>query len=260
MSDTIKIPGVGPMEKKYVYLGIAGVAGFVGYAYWKNRSAASTDSTATDTTDTSALDQANQDANTSDPYAYDYSGGYYDGSTPIYQAPYYPTPFPTTGSAPTSDPQWVQDGEAYLEGVGVDAQAASQALSRYLANLCLTDQQADYVRQALAGVGAPPQTTHNIQICPPTGNGGSTPPTTAPTGLHVTAVSKTGVTLAWNAVSGAPGYLLNGSGNGIYHSIAKTGTSGSYGGLSPGKKYAFSVRVNTPGGKNSTTVYATTKK
>src|SRR5215216_414316 len=31
---TMKIPGIGPVEKKWVYVGGAAVAGIVGYAYW----------------------------------------------------------------------------------------------------------------------------------------------------------------------------------------------------------------------------------
>lgn len=269
MADTVKIPGIGPLDKKYAYVGGAAVAGFVGYAYWRNRQAsAAAATTATDTTatDTTALDAANAAA--SDPsYAYGTGdGGYaYGGGYPIYQSPIngnYPTP---TGGAPSTDPQWTQEAINWLANIGVDSQAASHAIALFMSDMCMTSQEADYVRQAKAGLGDPPQTHHNIQICstnnpPPTGGGGPIP---APANFHVTGTSKTGVTLSWSAVPGKNVvYLLHGDGGGISHSIGTFKTSFTYGQLKPGTKYNFHVQAVSDGvnGAASPTVSATTKK
>lgn len=268
MADTVKIPGVGPLDKKYAYVGAVGIAGFVGFAYWRNRKAsAAAATTATDTTatDTTALDAANTAAN--DPsYAYATGdGGYaYGGGYPIYQSPIngnYPTP---TGGAPSTDPQWTQEAINWLANIGVDSQAASHAIALFMSDMCMTSQEADYVRQAKAGLGDPPQTHHNIQICPtsPPGGGGGTGAGVAPTGLHVVSTDKSGVTLAWSSVTGSnPVYLVHVDGGGISHSAGTFKTSYRISGLKKGTHYNFNVRavVNSVTSPASASVSATTK-
>lgn len=266
MADTVKIPGIGPLDKKYAYIGGAAVAGFVGYAYWRNRQAKSAAAAPTDTTatDTTALDAANAAAN--DPnFAYGTgAGGYaYGGGSPVYQSPINGWPTTPTGGAPTSDPEWAQAAIEWLANVGVDTQAASHAVSTYLANLCLTPSEADYVRQALAGLGSPPQTHHNVQICsstppPPTGGGTAA----APTHLHVVSTDKSGVTVAWTGVTGTnPVYLLHVDGGGISHSVGTFKTSYRISGLRKNTHYNFNVRsvVNSVTSPASASVSATTK-
>lgn len=253
MPDTVKIPGVGPVNKKYAMIGAAAAAGFVGYAYWRNRqAAAATPADTTDTTDTSALDNANLAADDSS-YAYSDGSGYAYGGAPIYQSPISGYPTTPTGNAPTSDPEWAQAAVEWLGNVGVDTQAASHAVSTYLANLCLTGQEADYVRQALAGLGDPPQTHHTIQICSTGGDGGSsTNPPMLP-GLHVISTDKSGVTLGWTAVPSADNYHLHVEGNGISHGYTVNGTSARIGSLAANKKYYFSGYVVVSGKKGPTT-------
>lgn len=269
MPDTIKVPGIGPLNKKYAYVGAAGIAGFVGYAYWRNRQAQATDTTATDTTatDTTALDAANAAASDSS-YAYDYSGysdgGYaYGGGAPIYSSPggsNFPTP---TGGAPTTDHDWNQAAYEALTDRGVESTAASHALSRYQADLCLTGTEADYVRQAIAAVGDTPQTHHNIQICPGDNNG--QPPAavpTAPGGFHVTSTSTTKVCLAWTPMIGVLGYHIKIKGPGFDHTVV-THNNGTYcvGNLHRKSTYSFYVSAyNSAGtGAPSATASAHTK-
>lgn len=251
---TMHVPGIGTVEQKYVIAGGALVAGVVGYAWWKNRSAAA-DSSATDTstgTDTSATDVGASDASTAyDPSSYDTGSMYdYSGSVPVYQSPtgYFPPPFSSSTQAPTSDAEWNAAAESVLQDRGVDAAAASAALGRYQANLCLSETQADYVRQAVAAVGDTPQTQHHISICPSGsgGGGGSSSPAgkslPGPKGLHVTSTTKTTVGLAWSPVSGAAGYRIyrNGVGTNIGTS---TGASFRVSGLHSHTTYKFHVRA-----------------
>jgi len=267
MPDTIKVPGIGPLEKKYAYIGIAGVAGFVGYAYWRNRQSAPVEDTG-EGVDTTALDDANAAA--SDwGYAYGDSGdgGYaYGGGSPIYQSPIngnYPTP---TGGAPSSDPQWAQEAVEWLENVGVERQAASHAISTFLADLCLTGSEADYVRQAKAGLGDPPQTHHNIQICTttPPPSTGTNAALSAPQGLHVTSTSKTSVNLAWFADAENPPYIRvyrRGVSTNIKQ-IPGNSTTVTITGLKANTKYYFHLRASdgTKYGPSSNEVSGTTKK
>lgn len=247
MPDQIKIPGIGPLDKKYAIIGAAGIAGFVGFAYWRNKQAAAVDTTATDTTDTSALDSANAAAN---DYGFAYGdvgggGGYAYGGAPIYQSPIngnYPTP---TGGAPSTDPEWTQEAISWLGQIGTDTQAASHAIALYMNDQCMTAAEADLVRQAKAGLGDPPQTHHTIQICPPS----TTPPPTggggnAPAGLHVVSTDKSGVTVAWSPVTGTnPVYLLHIDGGGISHSVGTFKTSYRIGNLKKSTTYNLNVRA-----------------
>lgn len=241
MADTIKIPGIGPLEKKYAIIGAAGVAGFVGYAYWRNRQAAADDTTVTDTTDTSGLDTATDAA--SDPYVYGSGDGGYSGGSPVYQSPINSFPTPPSGTTPTSDPEWYQNASNWLINAGVDSQAAGHALSLFLADLCMTQAEADYVRQAKGALGDPPQTHHNIQICtvttpPPTTGGTATPPT----GFHVQSTDKSGVSLAWTPVTGATRYIIHIGGGSLNHSIITGSSSYRFGALKKSTTYTFNIK------------------
>lgn len=265
MPSTITIPGIGPMKSTYVYVGGAAVAGIVGYAYWRSKQSAAADTTATDTTST---DQALADANAaaSDPslayggYGYDTSGYAYGGA-PIYQSPgnnNFPTP---TGGHPSSDPEWNQAAYEALTNRGVDGQAASHALSLYMANLCMSAVESDLVRQAIGAIGDTPQTHHTINICPsapPPSGGGTAPP---PTGLRNTGTTKSSVALSWSPVQGATLYLIHIDGGGISHSISTTGSHYTFNSLHKGTTYHFNVRSVVGGvtSKSSPTVTVKTK-
>ena len=81
--------------------------------------------------------------------------------------------------------------------------------------------------------------------------GGDTTPPSSPTGLHVTAVTSSSVSLAWNPSSdnlGVTSYdILNGS------SVAGStaGTSFTAGGLAPSTSFSFSVRARDAAGNAS---------
>jgi chitodextrinase len=88
-----------------------------------------------------------------------------------------------------------------------------------------------------------------------TSSGTGTPPPT-PTGLTVTGVTSTSVSLAWNASAGATGYK-------VYRGTSVTtvtGTSATIGGLAASTTYSFQVSATNASGESarSATVSATT--
>jgi hypothetical protein len=264
MPDTIKIPGIGPTKSTYVYLGGAAIVGVVGYAYWRNRQSASAAATDPNATDTTALDSANAaaaDPGTADYSAYGDGSGDAYGGAPIYQSPWNGNVPSPTGQPPSTNQDWDQYAYELLTDRGVEGTAASAALGRYLAGLCLSDAQAEIIRQVPL---SPPQGTYHIQICAPApggGDGGGTKPGKV-SGLHVTSHTKTTVGLQWSPVSGATHYRVYRTG--AANNIGDSGSSTSFrvGGLRSNTTYTFHVRAwngNVMGDASSSVKIKTSK-
>ncbi|SPF02176.1 chitinase [Streptomyces sp. MA5143a] len=94
---------------------------------------------------------------------------------------------------------------------------------------------------------------------PDGGGGGDQPPTvpSAPTGLAVSGVTSSSVSLAWNAVSGATGYTVYRGGTKVQ---AVSGTSATVTGLAASTSYTFQVTAVNAAGESprSATVTGTT--
>lgn len=238
---TMNIPGIGSVEKKYVIVGAAGIAGFVGFMYLRSRNTANSDTSATDTTtDTSATDEAGYGADTFDPSAYsDYYGG---GSVPVYQSPINQTIPVTSDQQITTDAAWDSAAVAAAGDMGADPGALSSALGRFLAGLCLSDAQADLVRQAEGMFGRPPQSPQlEIHICPATGTGGTGTKLGAPSGFHATKATKSSVCLAWNALPDSQGYHIKITGGGLNHTVVTHNLTYCVGSLKKSTTYTFAV-------------------
>lgn len=238
---TMNIPGIGTVDKKYVYVGAAGVAGFVGYMYWRNRN--STDTAVSDTTTDPALDSTAFDPSQSDyGYSYDLSG-----SAPVYQSPVNQTIPVTSENQITTDAAWDSEAVNRSGDIGAESSAVSSALGRFLAGLCVSEAQADLVRQVEGLLGRPPQSPAlQIHICP--GTPTTTPPPagtpTTPTGFRVSSTDKSGVTVTWTPVTGAQRYLIHiGGGPQKYnHSVVDTAPPYRFGALSKNSTYTFNIR------------------
>ena len=246
MAETVKIPGMGNVDKKWVYAGTAVVAGIVIYAYWSYSRRAEEPTTsdytgeAIDGTDYLGTD-----------YAYDGSVGEYTGATgsqpPVYK---------DTNPLPSTNAEWATMAVDKLTDIGYEALTASAAIGKYLARLDLTEAQADVVRQAVALLGPPPTGDFPIKIAPvtptdpnpptPTGSKGAELP--APTGLTGTAISKTSVRLKWNPVPGAAYYRVYRKGV-AYNIGSSEDTVIEVGGLQPNTSYTFHVRAMGDDGK-----------
>lgn len=214
MAETVKLPGIGPVNKTWVWAGGALVVGVVGFAYFRNAQspppAAEPEQAAEDT---GAVDYSQY-------YDAAYTGDYsYSGSQPSYVSPY-PSGVPVydTTPTPTTNPEWVAAALEFMESAGTERNTASLAISKYIAKLCVTTAQADIIRQALAGVGPVPQgQPYSVTICPPSGGGtggDGTPGFTLPggpigpvTGLKATPF-RYHVDLDWDPLPNVDGYTI----------------------------------------------------
>lgn len=227
---TMKIPGIGPVEKKWVYVGGAAIAGFVGYAYWNKSRVDAAESEVSDyTTDTdyamdSGVDEYVNPGGSQAPVVEDYV------------------------TAPTTNAEWYQKALAFLVDTGFDPIESAFALGRYLARQSLTSTQANMIRAASGHLGPPPVGDYPITVTPGTP---STPtPTTptspavalkAPTGLRKRDASKTSVGLSWNPVAGATSYKIYHSGSSAPVGSSQD-TNGRAAGLKPLTTYHVYVR------------------
>lgn len=252
MAKTVKIPGVGKVPTKYAVVGGVAVLGIAGIAWWRfsvNRAAeAELDDAGTVTDFTGDTGDETVYPAYSTDYAPDQS---YDGGA--YPYPTYTTPsYGLTSTVQTADPitnsEWTQRSIEHLETIGIESQAASLAVSRYLLKECVTATQGDIVRQAVAALGPPPQGTYSIIVCPTTPgqkqddtpNNPGTPPRV--TGLRATGVFTRHVDIDWSPVP-APagtnvGYII--WANGV-RKTSQTYTQEHVWNLKPGKTYRIEV-------------------
>lgn len=276
----VKVPGIGPVDKKWVYAGGALAAGIAGYAWWRylrGGSGGGGDVAEPGSEDYSADGGAyGEDVTGGGGYGGGYGGGSGGGLSSSTTDP---------DEVITNNAQWAQRAIAALSDVGIETTVASLAIGLYLAGVELSTTQADIVRQALALVGDPPVGTHPIKVNTGTPPPNNNPPDTnpppannddgalhgkkgadlaAPTGLRTwgNGPSKTTVPLEWNPVPGAVGYRVYRSDltYNVGHSID---TKITIQGLTPGKSYGWFVRAMGVDGKygpKSSTITLKTKK
>lgn len=264
MTGTVKVPGIGPVDKKYVYIAGAGVLGFVGYAYWNARKAAANEVPVSDYTTADALGDG------SDYGDYSYDGGASDYVNPGGSQPPYSS---DTNPNPQTNAEWATAAISRLSDLGYEATLVAAAIGKYMARLELTEAQADIVRQAVAILGPPPVGDFPIKVSP---NGTTPPPSTggstgskgenlpAPNGLSTwgNGPSRLTVPLKWNAVPGADYYRVYRS-DVAYNVGSSEDTQITIGGLKPNTTYKFHVRAVGDDGKlgpKSATLTAKTKK
>lgn len=219
LGGDVTIPKIGSVPKvALVGIGVA-AAGFIGWKYWKSRTAAAA-------TDATATDPGFDDSGTLPGVA----GAVSD--TNSYGA--------TTGDSGTdgtgqilTNAQWSNAAIAALEG-SYDPGALAAALGNYLGGQPLSSDQQTMVRAAIAVAGYPPVGSFSII------SGGNTALTVAPTGVHVTSVSATTAVVAFSPVAGATSYRLYESGvsNNIGSSTSSPITASN---LKPSSSYTFHV-------------------
>jgi len=175
MADTVTLPGVGPVRKKWAIAGVGITAVIIVIAYVRHRGSLSAAPAAADpnAVDPSAIDPA-----TGIPYAEEAAGiaagtqagygtsladtsgiiGYDAQGNPIYtdQVGYGPTPSFVNNAA------WAQAVQQYMvASTGADAGTVAAALGAYLTGQPLTEAQASVVHQAIGFFGTPPQQGSN---------------------------------------------------------------------------------------------------
>ncbi len=168
MAD-VKLPGVGPVSKKWLIVVVAGSAVTVGYVVLRRKSAAasaaSTAASGASSDGTSDIDSLTGDVagsaqDQADLAALQAGGGYDDGDIGDYGGGEY-APVPVGTQLPgaggfTTNGEWAQQAETDLGGVGVDQATLSAALGAYLTGRSLTADQQSLVDQAIAEEGYPP--------------------------------------------------------------------------------------------------------
>lgn len=152
---TVKIPGLGPMKKVYVYTGLALVVGIVGYAYWSKSKG----------DDTVYLD----------PAELPYGAPVDTNASPTTSGLSYNNEYdddPTFG-APRTNNEWSDRAISRMEWLSYDGQTVAVAIGKYLARQQLSQAEADMIRTIHGLIGRPPEGDYPILVAP-------TPPTTNP--------------------------------------------------------------------------------
>lgn len=163
----VDVPGVGRVERKYVWYGLGAVGVIAAWYWWRSRSSSSTSSTV----DPNAIDPM-----TGLPFSAEQNG-----NTPFVN----PNPVQAVingvgGNGITTNQEWVADVTEKLGNIGVDPSFLSAVLGKYLASQPLTSDEADIVRRAWAYSGKPPQGPNNIILA----TTASTPGTPTPGGSN----------------------------------------------------------------------------
>jgi hypothetical protein len=217
----VKLPGIGTVDKKYVYIGGALVVGIVGYAYWNNARSSGAEMSDYTTEPDYAMDSGVD--------GYVNPGG---SQAPVEQ---------DFLAKPSNNAEWGQKAISVLIDTGFDPIEASTAVGRYLMRADLSVKQADMIRAAHGQLGPPPTGSYPI-------NSTSTPNTpttelpklTAPAGLSAHDIGSTTAGFLWNAVTGARWYTLHLS-NGKTYNTASTHVSVT--GLRRNTSYKAQVRA-----------------
>ncbi len=239
-SGTVKLPGIGPVKKVYLYVGVGAVGVLAAYIMY-NRSKNAADE-----------EEGYSDAELD------------DGLTTGLGSDVYQNPAPSNSNSydddvpaqPTTNIEWtnlVVERFSYLEEdyiLGV--------LSKYLQKQKLSADEAAFIRKVWTAVGKPPEGPSNFYLTSDGSSPGSTTTPNAPTGLKVTATTTNSVSIDWSDVSGADGYEVYRSGSKVADT---TGSSYTSTGLKANTKYSFYVKTkdNSKTSANSSSVTGQTK-
>jgi len=234
----VKVPGVGPTDKRIVIGGaLAGIA-VGGYAYYKKRQA---DSVAA--VPSSAIDPATglPYGSAEDATALTSQGGYVQPDLGTSGGPSDTPPAPQTPGF-TSNAQWTQTAQAYLvDNGGGDAAIIGAALGKYISGQPCTEAQKTIVEQAIAAEGYPP-VSGTTGYPPSIRDAAPLPVPVNITQLHTPTIrvktrNSKWTVLVWSVVPDASFYWLGGSrilsksvggahqwtvpkGSGTYHIVA----------------------------------------
>jgi fibronectin type III domain protein len=270
MAGTVKVPGLGNVKTTHLVIGGVAVAGIAGFAWIRHLNSAPVEEAPATADFTEGGDYVYGDPG--DAFATDYA---YDGGAypyPSYTTPSYGMNTTVQTPDPVTNQEWTARGIEHLEMVGVEAGAASLALSRYLLKECLTATQADIVRQAVGRLGPPPQQSFSIIVCPSTPpveqppNEEPPPTTSAPkiagkvSGLRLASASRTSVLVDWQPAAHSEGYGVYVNGVRRYE---PRWSSQTVSGLKPNTSYTIGVVPRPDAGYTvpaMTTITVRTKK
>jgi hypothetical protein len=156
MADQVNVPKVGPVDKKWVLVAVAGGATFVGIMWWRRFQASKSAGAAVVDPATGSVGASGSYLNPAPVVAND----------TVNQPP----------AAAATNQEWTQRVIADLGNIGLDASFVSAVIGKYLAGQQVTNDEASVIRQAWAFEGKPPGGPSFINL----GTGSSTPGTTTP--------------------------------------------------------------------------------
>lgn len=146
MPDTVKVPGIGPVDQRWVIAAGAGVLGVAGFAWWR-RGMAETGPAAEEL----PSDVEGVDDGTAWP------------SRPVGGS----TIDPAAGSsAPTTNEEWTQQVIEALAALSYDPQEVATAIAKFFSRQGLTAREALIIATARAVKGHEPQGTYQIVLAP----------------------------------------------------------------------------------------------
>ena len=242
MAESAELPGLGQVDKKWVYAGLAVVAGIVGYAWIKNRQSSSAAAVPVVDTTTGTVGGA---------------GGFVNPA-PVFTAP----STSTAPSPPTTNTDWVNRVTNDLSNQGYDPQFVGTTLGLYLSHQPLTSDQASLVRTAWAYEGYPPENPGLAIVTGGSTTGGAGTPA-PPSGFSARATSKSTVDVWWTPESGVTNYTVQrmdatpGGGqlfSGSWNTVATTtGAAVTVSGLQPNTNYQFRVYATNGSGDGNPT-------
>lgn len=235
LSGTVKLPGIGPVKKVYVYVGVGAVGVLAAYLMWRRNNAAEEVEYGEAELGEGLTTGAGSDV---------YSGATAGGTDSEQEGE----------DIPTTNTEWTQRVIEYFSWL--EPGYVANTLGKYLAKQGLTSEEADLVRQAWAVLGKPPEGPSTFTLSSGTNTPGTTPDPSIPSGLKVTSVTQSSIALDWSDATDATGYqvLRNGSVVGSPSGSAYTDT-----GLSSNTSYSYTVK-STNGSKVSSASTAVTGK
>lgn len=227
MAETIDVPKVGKVNKKWLYAGIAVTAGIVGFAWYRrSRVGATASADIPMATDDSLAGLATNAGSTG-------SGGY-TNPNPV------STVDTTGGTAAYTNTQWAADVTDKLGELGYEPGFVAAVLGKYLNSRPVTSDEAQLIQVAWAYKGKPPQGPPSFTLAGSGSTPGSGGHLTAPAHLTVADTTETSVALSWASVTGAAGYE-------VYRDGSNVGSPSSPGwnsvGLAPNTSHTYKVRA-----------------
>ncbi len=196
-AGTVKVPGIGPVKKQYVYLAVGAVAAYVAYAWWTRSRDAGTELVLDPSTGSLGSESS------------------YTNPNPVESV------IDTTGDRIDTNQEWIAKVTEVLGNLGYEAQGLNNIMVRYLAGQKVTQEEAIIIRTAWTWVGYPPDGPRYIN----TGGTGDPDPDPDPDppaggtklpypqGFGVPAgvdrMWPDAIEMAWHQVTGAKGYRIN---------------------------------------------------
>lgn len=230
----VNVPGIGKMDRKWVFAGLAAVAGIVVYAYWRSSQ-----------TPEPSPEEGDQYA-TGD----DYTPDAYIGATQPGGETYDPNASET--NVPTTNAEWSQRAIDALESVGYERSTAASAVGKYLAGTPLNLAEKLIIQIAIAMLGNPPAGSLPIISAPDT----PTTPPPATSAKLATPTLRMGVgdprntfyQLTWTKVPGAVTYTLKRElPSSMRAGLSLPGTTRRVGPLQRNYEYQYRVQAHAPG-------------